>query len=630
MKAGGPAPYGAAACAPRRGDPAPRTGDPPLLTSAILARRLLRVAAFAAALAALPARGELRWTAVRVDADLLADGTVEVTENHVLLASGESFAATRWLDVRRPGVPELVEVVRVDREGRETKLEAGSLWEADRYEWDGTILRWSLRPGNAASWEAPTSLSYRLKWKLHGALTPVWGPRPEARPMPGRPLGERLAARWRETREALARAGERPLHRYVLDLNVAAPSREGPIEALDYGLTGDDAWAFGGDFMRVTLDRALPPDEGIDLSFLFDRRAGDRPAGVDGASPAALAGLALVPAAAGAFLLARTFLAWRRRRGKPAPAAALPDRPEELSPEVFAALFQPGPPGEPKLHEVWVRLRDEKVVVLDRQEPPNLVLRRDAAELRPPEAAFVRLLFGERGALPLAEARSTVAALGERLDEAVALAFDEEVLHRVGDAGPRTTEPNERSLDVSELVPTLVVALLIPFAQLHQPTSAKAAAIAGVLATAAVLFLATRKARNAGLGSGSGLVAAAGAVLVSVVFLAATYLHGGPPDVLRSVLLAVVALFVVRAGFVGARPAAQKSASPLRAWALEQREALRERLLRGGGEVEPAEAPWFRAAGLEVSLTEPGVSRDEFEELLGAFSALPPTDGSEG
>ena len=40
----------------------------------------------------------------------------------------------------------------------------------------------------------------------------------------------------------------------------------------------------------------------------------------------------------------------------------------------------------------------------------------------------------------------------------------------------------------------------------------------------------------------------------------------------------------------------------MQAWAIEQREALRERLLRGGGEVEPAEAPWFRAAGLEVSL----------------------------
>lgn len=593
---------------------------PSLLTSRIFASRLLRSAALAAVLAALPARGELRWTSVRVDADLLADGTVEVTEKHVLVASGISFAATRWLDVRRPGVPELVEVVRVDGEGRETKLEAGSLWEADRYEWNGATVTWALRPGSSTPWEAPTTLVYRLKWKAYGALTPVWGPRPEARPMPGAPLGERLAVRWRETREALARAGERPLHRYVLDLNVAAPSRQGPIEALDYGLAGDDAWAFAGNFMFVTLDKALPGDEGVDLSFLFDRKEGDRPSGIDVLGPAALVGLAFVPAAGGLFLLGRTLLAWRRRRPKPAPQVPLPDRPEALSPEVFASLFGDGVPLAPMADEVWVRLRDEKSVVLDRQQPPNLALRRDLADLRPPEAALVRLLFGDRGALPLEEAREAAARLGDRLDEAVDQAFDEEVRLRVGADQPRDAGRNERAQDVAELSSTLVVALLLPFALMSAPTAEKAAAIAGALAAAAVLYLATRKARDAGLGSGSGFVAAAGAILVSAVFLVATYLHGGPPDVLRSALFAVVALFVARAGFVGARPGEPKRVSPLQAWALEQREALRERLLRSGGEVEPAEAPWFRAAGLEVSLTEPGVPGNDMEELLGFSS----------
>ena len=81
--------------------------------------------------------------------------------------------------------------------------------------------------------------------------------------------------------------------------------------------------------------------------------------------------------------------------------------------------------------------------------------------------------------------------------------------------------------------------------------------------------------------------------------------------------LSISALLVVRTGFVGARPGAKPKASPLRGWALEQREALRERLMRGGGEVEPAEAPWFRAAGLEVSLTEPGAPEDDLVEVLG-------------
>ena len=43
--------------------------------------------------------------------------TVEITEKHVVVASGESFAATRWLDTRRPAVPELVELVRIDPAG---------------------------------------------------------------------------------------------------------------------------------------------------------------------------------------------------------------------------------------------------------------------------------------------------------------------------------------------------------------------------------------------------------------------------------------------------------------------------------------------------------------------------------
>lgn len=538
----------------------------------------------------------------------------------MLLASGESFAATRWLDVRQPGGPELVEVVRLDAEGRETKLEPGTLWEADRYEWNGAKVTWALRPGNAAPWEAPTTLAFRMKWKVHGALTPVWGPRPAARPMPGRPLGERLASRWRETREAFARLGDRPLHRYVLDLNVAAPGREGPIEALDYGLAGDDAWAFGGSFMTVTLDRALPPDEGIDLSFFFDRKEGDRPAGVDVGSPAALVGLALVPAAAGAFLLARTLLAWRRRRPRPAPEVALPDRPEALSPELFASFFSGSVPFAPMADEVWVRLRDEKVVAPDRQQPANLVLRRDASDLRPPEAALVSLLFGDRSAVPLAEARESAAKLGDRLDEAVERAFDEEVRSRVGVLRTNEASRDERSVDVSELASTLVVALLLPFAFITVSTAWKAAAIAGTLAAAAGLFVASRKARGAGLGARSAFVAAAGAALVSLLLLAATYLHGGPPDILRSALLAVVAVFVVRAGFVGARPGEAKRETPLVAWALGQREALRERLLRGGGEVEPGEAPWFRAAGLEVSLSEAGVAGNDMEELLGVSS----------
>ena len=538
----------------------------------------------------------------------------------MVVASGESFAATRWLDTRRPAVPELVELVRIDPAGGETKLEAGSLWEHDRYEWNGATVRWALRPGSSAPWEAPTTLAYRLRWKVRGALTPVWGPRPEARPMPASPLGERLAARWRETRDAFGKAGRSPLRRWVLDLNVAAPSREGPIEALDYGLVGDDAWSFAGSFRMVALDRALPSDEGIDLSFLFDRRPGAGPPGVDLAGPAALVGLALVPAAAGVFLFARTLFAWRRRRPESGSPVPLPERPEAISPEVFASLFGESAPLAPVVDEVWERLRNEKVVVVDRQEPPNLVLQKDVSDLRPPEAAFVRSLFGERSALPLARAREVAAGLGDRLHEAVDQAFDGEVVLRVGEARRFEASRRDGAGDRAELFPTALVLFLVPLALGAASVPEKAAGIAGALALAAGLFFAARKARDAGFGSLCALGPAVGSVLLAGFLVAWTYLHEGPPDHFPALLLSGTALLVVRAGFVGARPGKAREESPLRLWALAQREALHERLLRGGGEVEPGEAPWFRAAGLKVSLSEPGVADDDLETVLGSLS----------
>ncbi len=439
--------------------------------------------------------------------------------------------------------------------------------------------------------------------------------------MPASSLGERLSERWRETREALKRAGPNPLHRYVLDLNVAAPGREGPIETLDYGLVGHNSWSFAGNFMFVTLDRALPADEGIDLSFLFDRKDEDWPAGVDHLFPAALLGLALLPIAAGLYLLGRNLLAWRRQRPRKAPAPRpLPERPETLSPEVFGSLFGERAPLAPAAGEVWRRLRDAKAVVVDRQEPPNLVLRADPSDLRPPDATLVGLLFGDRGSLPLAEAREAFARLGGRLEGAVTEAFSGEMLAWVGESerfdAPR---PPERSRDIAEVTPVAFVVGLVPLAFVEAPLGLRVAGVAATLALAAAVFFAARKARDAGFGALSALVPAAVSLPLAATLLAFSWLDPEPrTDVFRALFLSAAAILVVRTGFVGARPGRQQQLSPLRAWALEQREVLRERLLRSGGEVEPAEAPWFRAAGLEVSLSEPGVPGDDMDEVLGA------------
>ncbi len=394
--------------------------------------------------------------------------------------------------------------------------------------------------------------------------------------------GERLSERCRETREALKRAGPNPLRRYVLDLNVAAPGRKGAIETLDCGLTGQDSWSIAGSFVFVTLERALPADEGIDLSFFFDRRDGTIPSGVSHDLPAALLALAVLPAVAGVHLLGKNLLAWRRRRRPMALSPTpLPAGPEALSPETFAALFGEGVPLAPALDEVSLRLRDAKAIIVDRQGPPNLVLRADPAGLRPQEAVLVGLLFGDRGLLPLAEVRERARRLGGRLDEAVDEAFRREAQTWLGE-GERldAPRPTERDRDVAEAALAAFVLGLVPLAFWGGPLGTR---IAGGIAVLAFSWLDPEPRR----------------------------------DVLPALFLSISAILVVRTGFVGARPGAKRKPSPLRAWALEQREALRERLMRGDGEVEPAEAPWFRAAGLEVSLAEPGVPEGDLEAVLG-------------
>ena len=558
---------------------------------------------------------------MRVDADLEADGTVVLTERHVLVASGSSFVATRRLDPRPPAFGQLLEVVLLEPSGGERKLEHGAFLGANLYTFDGTTLSWALRPEGAPPWEAPTTLTYRLRWKAWGAMTPVWAPRPATRPRAAAKLGDRLSERWHETREALKRAGPNPLRRYVLDLNVAAPGREGPIETLDYGLAGHDSWSFAGNFMFVTHERALARDEGVDLSFLFDREDGKVPSGVAHDLPAALLALSVLPVFAAVYLLGKNLLAWRRRRPPVSAPTPLPDSPEALSPELFAALLGEVAPRAPGAGTVWRRLRDAKAVVIDRQELPNLVLRADPADLRPPEAALVGLLFGDRGSVPLVEARQLAARVDGRLDETVAEAFGRELQLRVGE-GERLDAPRppERARDVAEATPTAFVLGLVPLAFQGGPLGTRIAGGVALLAVAAAVFFAARKVRDAGFGALSAFVPAAASLPLAATLLAFSWLDPVPrPDVLPALFLSISAILVVRAGFVGARPGSRTGPSPLRTWALEQREALRERLTRGGGEMEPAEAPWFRAAGMEVSLSEPGAPEGDLEEVLGLF-----------
>jgi hypothetical protein len=583
--------------------------------------RRLPVTALVATLAAPPAVAELRWASVRVDANLEASGTLELTEKHVLVASDGSFVATRRLDARRPAEAEFVEIVFLDPGGEERKLTRGTVGEEDRYDFElaRSSLSWTLRPANERPWERPTTLAYRIRWRVRGALTPVWGLRPVPRPMPDSTWSDRIAARWRETREALRRAGLNPFRRYVLDVNLAGPGREGPIEALDYGLTGDDSWTFVGDFMTAKVERAVQAGEGVDVSFLFDWRGGTPPVGVSRVLPALEVAFPLLVLAFTAGWLVENRQARAALRTRNGSSEPVPPEPEALSPEVFASMLDGTRPVAPRASEVWFRLRDGKSIVIDRQGTANLVLRVEPGRLRPPEAALARAVFDERRTLPLVEAREVAAGLGDRLSGLVRDAFDREVRDWLGEAEQAAEAPlfprgKGHQLD-------RVVFLLSLFGLLGSGVSVPGKA-AVVLATAAVavgLLLAVRRVRDAGFGFGGALVPVALSLPLTALLLAATYLDPSVPDVAMITLPS--ALVVVRAGFLGARPRPGRDRSPLRLWALGQREALRERLTRTGGEVDPGEAPWFHAAGLEVSLSEPGVPDDDLEEVLGWSSA---------
>ena len=181
--------------------------------------------------------------------------------------------------------------------------------------------------------------------------------------------------------------------------------------------------------------------------------------------------------------------------------------------------------------------------------------------------------------------------------------------------------PPERSRDIAEVTPVAFVVGLVPLAFVDAPLGLRVAGVAATLALAAAVFFAARKARDTGFGALSALVPAAVSLPLAATLFAFSWLDPEPQtDVFRALFLSAAAILVVRTGFVGARPGERRETAPLRVWALEQKEALRERLLRGGGEVEPAEAPWFRAAGLEVSLSEPGVPGDDMDEVLGVPS----------
>lgn len=542
-----------------------------------------------------------------------------MTEQYVLLASDDAWIASRRLDTRAPAFGEFVEVASIAPDGTATRLSSGGYGDAGRYLAEGERVTWTLRPEKEGPWPAPTELRFVLRWKVRGALTRVLAPRPLSRPRPGATFAGRLAGRWRETAEAFRRAGRDPSRRYVLDLNLAAPGRGGPVEALEYGLSGDAAWRFVGPFMTVALDRPLPDDEGVDLSFFFDRVAPGRPAS-DTFHPALLVALALVPLLVAAVHVVRALFR-RRRRLREAQAMRCPERPEQLSPELFRSLFEEGPPRAPGAGDAWARLRNGGAVAVDRQEPPNLVLRADLSELRRPEAALAGAVFRERTVLPVAKARAEAAELAPLLAERVEAAFAEEKAEWIGEgfaAAPKVAET--RLLDAGVRLRAFFVGACLFLAAFDEPLEVQVAAVAVALAAALGLFFLARTARRAGTALDGVLVPAAASLLLAPLVPALAYLPAVATKPFGDVPPALAAWLVLGIGFEGARGTPPAVEAGIRAWARASREEMRERLVRSGGEVGPTEAPWFRAAGLEVSLSEPGVSADDLEAVLGVPS----------
>jgi len=194
-------------------------------------RRALATLAVAVAAAAPAAARELHWRELAVTAQLEADGTMVVSEEHAMVFTGAWNGGERIFDVRPGQRLELDGVWRRDgADGDWRRLERGSLDRVDHWDWsDGSTLRWRSRLPADPDFDS-TEIGYRIDYRLSGSLI---------------------------------RDGER----YRLDHDFAFPNRVGEIERFRLFFDLDPAWRAEPAMPVQLVAGPLPPGQGYVLGF---------------------------------------------------------------------------------------------------------------------------------------------------------------------------------------------------------------------------------------------------------------------------------------------------------------------------------------------------------------------------
>lgn len=209
--------------------------------------------------APLLAQRTLHWDALNVTARLNADGSLAVTEEQVMVFTGDWNGGERTFNIRPRQSLGLESLSRWDGTSWQPLRESGSVDEVDTYALaDGRTLRWRSRLPSDPPFER-TSIRYQLRYTLSGIL--------------------------------LLKDG-----RYTLDHDFAFPDRAGDIATFNVQLTLDPAWQPDGEFRGTYSATALVPGRGFVVTVPLRYTGSGAPAALDQSRPwsAAVAVLALV------------------------------------------------------------------------------------------------------------------------------------------------------------------------------------------------------------------------------------------------------------------------------------------------------------------------------------------------
>jgi hypothetical protein len=343
-----------------------------------------------------------RWQYIEVRARLDGNGVLHASELVSLTAVGDeavverSFRSALGVEVR---VSRLARLEGPDKEPQTLSL--GPLDTADRYEFDGRDLRWSLRGAGEPAFATATALAYRIEYTISGAVIPIWGVRPFGEATMLSPFMLHPLRRMEELWQAWRLAPDAWGSRYALDHDFSPfPNLGGkPISRVALELTVDPAWSVREPLHREWL-RVAAADE-VRAFIPLDFRNTGVPAAVSRVQHAVwLAPLAVLPLASVGLWVALFLDQWRRRRRydqTPVDENWIRLHILKRAPAEIASLVKPSHekvcPDAPAILEEMAR--QGKIEFDEQTGGGTLRIRAPRDVLKPWERAVVERLFGE-------------------------------------------------------------------------------------------------------------------------------------------------------------------------------------------------------------------------------------------